>query len=273
MGTGASSRSQQTHDAAKQAQALDQQLEKHLRDIPLAHLTDLPQLQEQIRLIQVQLTDLDRKLAGTSTGKKTNAQAKDVLGQVVKLWARLSSLQAALKEREMLLEGSSTATNVESGTPVTGVPSGGETPVSPLQFGARDMSGSVASEPELGSTVGSHQKKQNSRGYSKASLASLDKLNSLEHQLSSMETRVAEITALLKQGVQRTDIVTLRTELAQLESRAKQLEGRGVDDIYTSELRSGREEAKAFKKDMLSRFEALFNLLEETFASLKAQAS
>mmetsp|Transcript_53800 Transcript_53800/g.99455 ORF Transcript_53800/g.99455 Transcript_53800/m.99455 type:complete len:270 (+) Transcript_53800:116-925(+) len=269
MGTGASSKCQQTNDAAKQAQALDQQLEKHLRDIPLACLADLPQLQEQIRLIQAQLTDLDRTMARHSSGKKTSAQAKDVLEQVVKLWERLSSLQAVLKEREILLESSSTTTTAaggESGASVTGATSGGETP---LHLGARDMSGSVGStaDPELGSPLA--QKKQNSRGYSKASLASLDKLSSLEQQLSAMETRVAEITALL-QGVQTTDVATLRTELAQLESRAKQLEGRGVDDIYTSELRSGREEAKAFKKDMLRRFEALFNLIEETFASIRS---
>eukprot|EP00812_Abedinium_dasypus_P016104 NODE_9799_length_328_cov_6.923077.p3 GENE.NODE_9799_length_328_cov_6.923077~~NODE_9799_length_328_cov_6.923077.p3 ORF type:complete len:64 (-),score=23.14 NODE_9799_length_328_cov_6.923077:119-310(-) len=60
-------------------------------------------------------------------------------------------------------------------------------------------------------------------------------------------------------------------ETAALESEAKQLEGKGVDDVYTGELVSGRQDAKDTKRDMLKRFEMLFENVECIFRTLPAK--
>merc|ERR1712176_442674 len=85
----------------------------------------------------------------------------------------------------------------------------------------------------------------------------LRKLNGTNIELSHIENRVKEIVSALDSSVVE-EIAPLKSELAQLETKAKQLEGKGVDDIYTSDLNSGKQLAKDEKKDMLCRFETLY---------------
>eukprot|EP00929_Paragymnodinium_shiwhaense_P112304 TRINITY_DN80565_c0_g1_i1.p1 TRINITY_DN80565_c0_g1~~TRINITY_DN80565_c0_g1_i1.p1 ORF type:complete len:133 (+),score=50.64 TRINITY_DN80565_c0_g1_i1:91-489(+) len=110
--------------------------------------------------------------------------------------------------------------------------------------------------------------------YSMPSEQALGSLASTEQQLESIESRVAEIDKLVCAAVRggsgdAAQLSELKTELAQLESSAKQLETKGVDDVYTGELNSGKAEAKASKKDMLHRLEGLFSRCEEIFALIK----
>jgi len=56
-----------------------------------------------------------------------------------------------------------------------------------------------------------------------------------------------------------------RTALANVESRAHRLEAEGVDGIYTSDLGSGKAQAKSEKKELLARLEKLFSRLEAAF--------
>merc|ERR1712190_225019 len=93
----------------------------------------------------------------------------------------------------------------------------------------------------------------------------LRKLNGTNIELSRIENRVKEIVSALDSLVVE-EIAPLKSELAQLETKAKQLEGKGVDDIYTSDLNSGKQLAKDEKKDMLCRFETLYATVDKAIA-------
>ena len=94
------------------------------------------------------------------------------------------------------------------------------------------------------------------------------RLTALEQELSDLEERVLAIGNEVASGDIRK-----KTELAQVESKLKQLEATGVDDIYTGDLDSGKQTAKAVKKDMLRRFEILFHKIDDIFAEIKKRES
>merc|ERR1712151_1214925 len=100
------------------------------------------------------------------------------------------------------------------------------------------------------------------------SLEALENLGKSDEQLRTIEARVEELATKLKEGPPQAELADIKTELATMESQAKQLEGKGVDDVYTGELNSGKAEAKDQKKDMLRRLEVLFSRFEELFASM-----
>merc|ERR1719409_1283088 len=104
--------------------------------------------------------------------------------------------------------------------------------------------------------------------FSFISETALTSLASTEGRLAAIEGRVAEIGQLAGQAVEG-QVGELKAELAQLESEAKQLETTGVDEVYTGELNSGKTLAKATKKGMLQRLEALFSQCDEIFQVLK----
>lgn len=60
-----------------------------------------------------------------------------------------------------------------------------------------------------------------------------------------------------------------RTELSQIEAAGHKVESNKVDAIYTSELNTGKADAKAEKKTQLKRLEELFDKLEVHFKWLK----
>lgn len=62
----------------------------------------------------------------------------------------------------------------------------------------------------------------------------------------------------------------VKTELAALEAKAHKAETNGVDSVYTGELSSGKVDAKARKKDMIKRLEALFEAIERAFRDIRA---
>eukprot|EP00418_Pyrodinium_bahamense_P072007 CAMPEP_0179099592 /NCGR_PEP_ID=MMETSP0796-20121207/45951_1 /TAXON_ID=73915 /ORGANISM="Pyrodinium bahamense, Strain pbaha01" /LENGTH=193 /DNA_ID=CAMNT_0020797391 /DNA_START=64 /DNA_END=643 /DNA_ORIENTATION=- len=109
----------------------------------------------------------------------------------------------------------------------------------------------------------------NGHRFSELSEKALGMLINTDAELSGIEERVKEIASLIdKPGA---DVSLFKIELAQLESSAKQLEAKGVDDVYTGELKSGKQMAKASKRDMLQRLEALFSQTDAMFAKIKAK--
>mmetsp|Transcript_6173 Transcript_6173/g.17836 ORF Transcript_6173/g.17836 Transcript_6173/m.17836 type:complete len:136 (-) Transcript_6173:111-518(-) len=106
--------------------------------------------------------------------------------------------------------------------------------------------------------------------FSTASAEAVDKLACVNEELTGIEQRVRQILAELPTSQSPAD---LKTELAQLESKAKQLETTGIDDVYTGELNSGKQVAKQSKKDMLARLEVLFATVDETFKKMRAKGT
>ncbi|CAE8612348.1 unnamed protein product [Polarella glacialis] len=105
------------------------------------------------------------------------------------------------------------------------------------------------------------------RHHSVVSSTALERLAVLERDVQHLENRVKDLSL-----ASQTEAAPgpLKTELALLEAKANLLECKGIDNIYTGELNSGKAEAKEVKKALLERLEKLFNLVEEVFARLKA---
>lgn len=86
-------------------------------------------------------------------------------------------------------------------------------------------------------------------------------------ELDKLEARVEELMGQVRKGELTPG--QGRTELSQVEAAAHKVECDKVDAIYTSELHSGKDDAKKEKKDQLKRLEALFDKLEVQFKWLK----
>jgi len=99
------------------------------------------------------------------------------------------------------------------------------------------------------------------------SVAALTQLSGTMAELEQIGARVSELTAALQ--LEDTPLGPVKTELASLEARLHRLEATGVDNVYTGDLHSGRDDAKCMKKAMLARFEALFDTLEKAFSRIK----
>mmetsp|Transcript_119250 Transcript_119250/g.338123 ORF Transcript_119250/g.338123 Transcript_119250/m.338123 type:complete len:185 (+) Transcript_119250:130-684(+) len=108
------------------------------------------------------------------------------------------------------------------------------------------------------------------RGYSIKSEEALDQLDKTNSTLSQIEQRLADIDDRVRSGrCEPAGLGGLKTELAQLEAAAHKLESNGVDNIYTSELTSGRLPAKDTKHEQLRRLEALFSRIDDLFGYIK----
>merc|ERR1719386_671207 len=102
---------------------------------------------------------------------------------------------------------------------------------------------------------------------SQLSTEAIQGLESSSMELSALETRVEEVSRMVLQGA--LTVGQARTQLAQVEAQANKVECNKIDSIYTSELNSGKIDAKAEKKAQLVRLENLAKRLEEQFAWLK----
>eukprot|EP00929_Paragymnodinium_shiwhaense_P103272 TRINITY_DN66660_c0_g1_i1.p1 TRINITY_DN66660_c0_g1~~TRINITY_DN66660_c0_g1_i1.p1 ORF type:complete len:482 (-),score=74.78 TRINITY_DN66660_c0_g1_i1:160-1605(-) len=137
--------------------------------------------------------------------------------------------------------------------------------------------------PKLTEGVGLHtpSMRQATRKLSLASEQALGQLAETSRDLLMIERRVGEVESLVLDSDGRLaplarippslfgTLGDVRSELAQLESRAKQLEGSKIDSVYTSELTTGKEAAREEKKSMLKRLEQLFVRFERVFRALK----
>jgi len=146
----------------------------------------------------------------------------------------------------------------------------------PLTPPSNDLATSAANSKAVPCTVQAEVKPEFKRNaYSPSSLrlsfSSEEVIRALDNtndQLLQIERRVEEIVSVLPKTSAR-DVCPLKTELTRLETKAKSLETKGVDDVYTGELRSGKKIAKDAKKDMLCRFEQVFGRFEEAFATMR----
>lgn len=86
-------------------------------------------------------------------------------------------------------------------------------------------------------------------------------------EIEQLEARIDEIVANVRSG--QLIPGQARTELSQVEAAANKVECNKIDSIYTSELNSGKAQAKDEKKEQLKRLEALFAKLEAQFQWLK----
>lgn len=109
-----------------------------------------------------------------------------------------------------------------------------------------------------------------SRQLSALSDEALRQLGKLDLQLVAIEKHVEQIGHLARGASEHTaeSVVKMRTDLAQLEADANKLETNGVDNVYTSELKSGRQAAKDLKSAQLRRLETLFGVIDKLFCFL-----
>jgi hypothetical protein len=116
--------------------------------------------------------------------------------------------------------------------------------------------------------------KQLSRQLSLPSEEALMQLSKLDVRLTEIEQHVEQLRHLTMDQCSLTAerVGQVRTTLAQLEADANKLETKGVDGIYTSELRSGQASAKECKKTQLRRLEKLFSAIENLFCVLASAA-
>ncbi|CAE7649618.1 unnamed protein product [Symbiodinium pilosum] len=99
-----------------------------------------------------------------------------------------------------------------------------------------------------------------------ASAKSMQQLLATETTLCELEQKVASVQLALRAvQVPRS---SAKSQLAQIEAQAKQLEAAGVDAVITTDLQSGRQAAKDVKKELLQRLELLFTRLDGLFQQL-----
>mmetsp|Transcript_57726 Transcript_57726/g.185524 ORF Transcript_57726/g.185524 Transcript_57726/m.185524 type:complete len:527 (-) Transcript_57726:235-1815(-) len=106
------------------------------------------------------------------------------------------------------------------------------------------------------------------RAYSLQSQEAIDSLLRCETELGGLEATTEDLARQLEGGA--LSLGQVRTALAQVESQAHRLETNGVDGIYTSDLVSGKAQAKSEKKEQLARLERLFSRLEGLFQQIGA---
>jgi hypothetical protein len=147
----------------------------------------------------------------------------------------------------------------------------------PLASGMRlPSSGIISSYCDRAETLDSKAEQKevitNSLRLSTASKHALRMLDRTKDDLVEIERRVKDIMAFLVDA-NSSEACQLKRELSQIEAQAKQLETIGIDDVYTGDLRSGKQQARDVKKDMLARFESLFANLETCFEMIQAKRS
>lgn len=114
------------------------------------------------------------------------------------------------------------------------------------------------------------------RCFSVKSENALTALNVIEVRLKQIEDRVAELDTFVRElgpHASSGSLAKPKSELAQLEADAHKLESTGVDNIYTSELESGKASAKETKKEQLRRLEVLFDRIDGVFGLMPKGAA
>lgn len=120
----------------------------------------------------------------------------------------------------------------------------------------------------------SHGPRRTPRTFSLPSLQAMQTLEDIDGRLRHIEARVCELDGILRGPPESfpENVGKIKTELAFLESEANRLESAGVDNVYTSELNSGKAPAKEAKREQLARLEALFSTIDELFKVMQSKA-
>eukprot|EP00746_Dinoflagellata_sp_MGD_P133801 gnl/MRDRNA2_/MRDRNA2_67551_c0_seq4.p1 gnl/MRDRNA2_/MRDRNA2_67551_c0~~gnl/MRDRNA2_/MRDRNA2_67551_c0_seq4.p1 ORF type:complete len:455 (-),score=125.72 gnl/MRDRNA2_/MRDRNA2_67551_c0_seq4:138-1502(-) len=137
-------------------------------------------------------------------------------------------------------------------------------PALPIRQPEQKQSGVQPQSQQVGTRGLHHQR------FSLPSEEALNKLATSKNDLSILEEQAAEALRLLRGG--DLDGVALnqwKSRVRQLETEANNLLYQKVDDVQTSELNSGKAEAKDQKKHQISRLNGLFERIEEFFKLVK----
>lgn len=121
-------------------------------------------------------------------------------------------------------------------------------------------------QPQPQSRYQQNERPKAHRAYSLQSQEAIENLQRTEAELEGLERTADEVVEQLEAGT--LTVGQARTALATVEAQAHRLETDRVDGIYTSELVSGKVQAKTEKKEQLARLERLFARLEATFAGI-----
>lgn len=106
------------------------------------------------------------------------------------------------------------------------------------------------------------------RSMSYLSQEAIDGLFKTDKEVSSLEERAEDINRRFESG--QLSAGQARTELANVEAAANKVECDKMDSIYTGELNSGKDQAKALKKDQTKRLDSLHTKFEELFKKFKS---
>ena len=101
------------------------------------------------------------------------------------------------------------------------------------------------------------------RRYSQISARTLQRLDSLETTYDEMAAAVSEIKLALDAGVSREDLLSVKHRLAQLNGDLEKFQFTKIDAVETSELNSGKTDAKAHRKALNQDVEATQRLITE----------
>jgi len=101
------------------------------------------------------------------------------------------------------------------------------------------------------------------RQYSIRSSATVHTLEDIEQEVNVMSKRVEEVEGILQTTPPDQFEAGLRGELAQLHGNANKLLATRIDAILTSELISGRDDARAIRKQLIKDVEKLIDKVEE----------
>lgn len=108
------------------------------------------------------------------------------------------------------------------------------------------------------------------RTMSYLSQEAIDGLFKTGEEVTSLEERAQDVNRRFDSG-ELTSAQAV-SELAQVEAAANKVECKGIDSIYTGELNTGKDEAKALKKDQNKRLDSLHTKFEELFRKFKSRA-
>ncbi|EER05501.1 hypothetical protein Pmar_PMAR011526 [Perkinsus marinus ATCC 50983] len=95
-------------------------------------------------------------------------------------------------------------------------------------------------------------------------------LEELDRQLADIEAEVRQVEGELDSGCLTPE--RAQHVLAQVEARLDKLQFRGIDEIETGNLHSGKETAKYARKELVRRAEQLSQKIESIFRHLHAAA-
>merc|ERR1712039_153724 len=104
---------------------------------------------------------------------------------------------------------------------------------------------------------------------SQVSEDTLGKMTKTNKDLAVMEKRLRDIGDTVGKGCHFSECGAMRYELTQLKARARQLERKGVLDVRTWNMDSGRALANESKSDLQHRFETLYSRVDEILLEIK----
>ena len=110
-----------------------------------------------------------------------------------------------------------------------------------------------------------------SRRISQPSVAALESLTTLEHQIEKFESETSEIESKLSETLSKKEFIELRNSLRQAAGFLEKFQYVKVDAIITAELNSGKDEAKTRRKECNKHCDAIRDRHNEALTLLNGK--